>query len=162
MKRKPEHVAQVCEKGHVVVVSIGDHPNFQSPFCEECGSSTITSCKKCDWPIGGRGPFAWMADSGPYQPPKFCGECGAAFPWTQAVVDAARSLTDEQDALTAEEKVAMKTSIDQMTSDTALTPVAASKFNTLARKIGPQAGEMLKSLVLAIATGEAKRHLGLP
>jgi len=103
-----------------------------------------------------------MADSGPFQPPKFCGECGTAFPWTQAIVDAARSLTDEQNTLTADEKATMKTSIDQMTSDTALTPVAVSKFKTLATKIGPQAGEMLKSLVLAVATGEAKRHLGLP
>jgi len=68
-----------------------------------------------------------MADSGPYRPPSFGGECGTPFPWTKSALDAAKGLTDEQDALTAEEKAELKTSIEDMTSDSAMTPVAAGK-----------------------------------
>jgi len=162
VKQKPEDIAQICQKGHLIVGSIKRHADFGAPFCEKCGAPTITSCQKCDWPIRGISPTAWMADSGPYRPPSFCGECGTPFPWTKAALDAAKCLADEQNELTADEKTQLKTSIDEMTSDTALTPVAAGKFKTLVKKIGPQAGEMLKSLVLAVATSEAKKYLGLP
>ncbi len=159
MKPKPEHVAQICEKGHLVVGSIKDHGDFRSDFCEKCGARTITSCQNCDWPIRGIGPYAWMADAGPYQPPSFCGECGTAFPWTQAALSAAKALADQQENLSGEEKTELKTSIDEMMSDTAVTPVAAGKFKALIQKMGPQAAEMLKSVVLTIATAEAKKHL---
>jgi hypothetical protein len=162
MKVKPEDIAQLCLNGHLIVGSVKRHPDFAAQFCEKCGSPTITSCQKCDWPIRGISPTAWMADMGPYRPPSFCGECGTPFPWTKTALDAAKSLTDEQDSLTAEEKAELKTSIENMTSDTAVTPVAAGKFKTLLKKMAPQAGEMLKSVVLTIATGEAKRWLGLP
>jgi hypothetical protein len=127
VKAKPEDIAQLCVKGHLIVGSVNRHPDFTAKFCEKCGSSTIISCQNCDWPIRGISPTAWMADMGPYRPPSFCSECGTPFPWTKTALDAAKSLTDEQDSLTA-----------------------------------PQAGEMLKSVVLTIATGEAKRWLGLP
>lgn len=103
-----------------------------------------------------------MGDSGPYEPPQFCGECGTAFPWTQRALDAAKSLTDEETRLTPEEKIVVKTSIDELTSDTPLTPVAANRLNTLLKKFGPQAAELVKSIVLSVATGEAKKYLGLP
>src|SRR5579863_2982292 len=48
-----------------------------------------------------------MVDSGPYRAPSFCGECGTPFPWTQAAVDAAKSLTHEQDSLTVDKKTAL-------------------------------------------------------
>jgi len=162
MKAKPTDAAQLCLKGHLIVGSIQRDRDFGAPFCEECGSPTITSCQKCDWPIRGVSPTAWMANSGPYRPPRFCGECGTPFPWTKTALDAAKSLTDEQDGLTPDEKAELKTSIDDLTSDTAVTPVAARKFKALLKKMAPQAGEILKALVLSIATGEAKRHLGLP
>jgi hypothetical protein len=162
MKAKPEDIAQLCLKGHLIVGSVKRHPDFSAQFCEKCGSPTIISCQKCDWPIRGISPTAWMADMGPYRPPSFCGECGTPFPWTKTALDAAKSLTDEQDSLTADEKAELKTSIENMTSDSAVTPVAAGKFKTLVKKMAPQAGEMLKSVVLTIATGEAKRWLGLP
>jgi hypothetical protein len=102
-----------------------------------------------------------MSDSAPYKPPQFCSECGTAFPWTQRALDAAKSLTDEETGLTPEEKTVVKNSIDELISDTPLMPVAANRFNTLLKKFAPQASELVKSIVLSVATGEAKKHLGL-
>jgi hypothetical protein len=60
MKKKPEDVAQVCQNGHLIVGSIKSHPDFQSPFCEQCGAGTMSACQKCEWPIRGIGPHAWI------------------------------------------------------------------------------------------------------
>jgi hypothetical protein len=63
--------------------SLKSFPQFAKPFCEKCGSATISDCETCGWPIAGIGPNAWMGGGGPYEPPGFCGQCGKAFPWTE-------------------------------------------------------------------------------
>jgi len=156
----PEYVALICRKGHVAVGDVGKGSSLEVEFCEQCGEETISECERCEWPIRGFGPQQWMG--GPYEKPNFCGRCGSAHPWTQRALKAAKGLTDEQGELTPDEKEELKTSIDEMTSDTAVTPVAAGKFKALIKKIGPQARELLKSIVSAVVTAEAKKYLGLP
>src|ERR1700677_3622724 len=106
MERKPlpEHVAQVCLQGHLVLSSLKEFPQFRKSFCEDCGAATISQCQTCGWPGAGLGPNSWMGGGGPYRPPRFCGECGTPFPWTEKALSAAKEYTDDLAQLSAKEK----------------------------------------------------------
>src|SRR5208337_5660280 len=107
-KPYPDDVAQVCRNGHVITVSVNRYLRGAKPFCPDCGAATIEQCPTCDWPIEGCGPNAWMAGTGPYQPPKYCGECGNPFPWTETALAAAREYADEIEQLDPAEKDELK------------------------------------------------------
>jgi len=102
-----------------------------------------------------------MGDLGPYHPPKYCEECGAPFPWTEMDLSAAKEYTDDLDQLSADEKVALKRTFDDLISDTPRTPVAASRLKKFMTKVGPVAGDVLQKLVVAVATEAAKKSMGL-
>ena len=102
-----------------------------------------------------------MADSGPYKPPSYCGECGTPFPWTQTALTAAREYTDDLEQLSQEEKTELKKTLDDLAVDTPRTPLAASRFNKFLNKIGPQAGSVLQKIVETVLTEAAKKSLGL-
>src|SRR5882672_4531511 len=96
-KPPPAHVAQVCRNGHLVLGSLHEFPQFRKSFCEDCGAPAIDHCQTCCWPIAGIGPYDWMGGGGPYRPPKYCGECGKPFPWTETALEAAKEYTDDLD-----------------------------------------------------------------
>ena len=102
-----------------------------------------------------------MGGGGPYRPPKFCGECGTPFPWTETALSAAKEYTDDLDELSAEEKYALKGPFDDLTSDTPRTPVAANRFKKFIAKVGPVAGSVLQKIVETVATEAAKKSIGL-
>ena len=102
-----------------------------------------------------------MADAGPYRPPKFCGECGTPFPWTATALATAKEYTDELDQLSTEEKTALKSTFDDLTTDTVRTPLAASRFKKAMSKIGPVAGGILQKIIETVVTEAAKKQLGL-
>jgi hypothetical protein len=159
-KRIPEHVAQVCRSGHVVLGSLKSFPQFRKSFCEDCGAPAIDQCQTCHWPIAGIGPNSWMGGGGRFKPPNYCGECGNPFPWTAAALSAAREYTDELDQLTQEEKDALKNTLIDLTTDTSRTPLAASRFKTVIRKIGPVAGNILQKIIENVLSEAAKRAIG--
>lgn len=160
-KPLPEHVAQVCRNGHLVLGSLKSFPQFKKAFCEKCGAATIDQCQACNWPIAGIGPNSWMGGGGPFEPPRYCGECGKPFPWTEMTLAAAKEYTDELDQLSPDEKATLKGTFDDLTSDTARTPLAASRFKKFIHKIGPVAGGVLQKIVETIATEAAKKSMGL-
>ena len=102
-----------------------------------------------------------MAGSGPYRPPKYCGECGKPFPWTEKALQAAKEYTDELVELTPDEKVMLKEVLDDLTSDTARTSLAASRFKKFMTKIAPAAGGVLQKIIEAVATEAAKKMIGI-
>jgi hypothetical protein len=160
-KPHPEHVAQVCRNGHLVLGSLQRFPQFRKSFCEDCGAPTIDQCQKCAWPIAGIGPDAWMAGAGPCRPPRFCGECGSAFPWTETALAAAREYTDDLDQLSNDEKASLKEAFTDLTVDTARTPLAVSRFRKFVTKVGPVAGDVLRKIIETVATEAAKKSIGL-
>jgi hypothetical protein len=97
----------------------------------------------------------------PYKPPNYCGECGTPFPWTAAALAAAKEYTDDLDQLSPEEKGALKGTFEDLTTDTARTPMAASRFRKFVNKIGPVAGDALHKIVVTVATEAAKKSMGL-
>lgn len=158
----PEHVAQICRTGHVVLGSVKDSPHLRKGFCEECGAATIEECQACGWPIAGIGPTAWMRGSGPYRPPKYCGACGNPFPWTESALSTAREYSDEITQLTPEEKNVLKGTLDDLTNDTDRTPLAARRFKKLTSKIGPGASGVLQKILETVVSEATKRMMGWP
>jgi len=159
-KPLPEHVAQVCRNGHLILSSLQQFPQFKKSFCEECGAPAIESCQSCSWPIAGRGPDSWMGGGGPYRPPRYCGECGKPFPWTETALAAAREYTDDLDELSAEEKATLKGTFDDLAVDTARTPLAANRFKKFMTKVGPVAADVLQKIIETVATEAAKKAMG--
>jgi hypothetical protein len=160
-KPKPENVAQICRNGHLVLGSLQRFPQFQKSFCEDCRAPTIDQCQNCAWPISGIGPNAWMADAGPYRPPRYCGECGTPFPWTETALATAREYADNLDQLSEEEKTSLKGTFSDLTVDTVRTPLAASRFKKFLVKVGPAAGDVLRKIIETVATEAVKKSMGL-
>src|SRR5260370_39763184 len=160
-KPPPEDVAQVCRSGHLVLSSLQRFPQFRKSFCEDCGAPSIDQCQTCRWPIAGRGPNSWMGGGGPFRPPIYCGECGNPFPWTATALAAAKEYADDLDQLSVEEKDALKGTFVDLTSDTARTPLAASRFKKFTNKMGPIAGGILQKIIENVLTEAAKKSMGL-
>jgi hypothetical protein len=159
-KPRPEDVAQICRRGHIIVTSLKVSPQLRKAFCERCGAATISECQTCGRPIAGAG-YAPFGGGGPYQRPKYCEECGKQFPWTEMALFAAKEYTDDLDQLSAEEKKQLKATFDDLTSDTARTPLAANRFKKFVSKIGPVAGDVLTKIIVDFATEAVKKYMGL-
>ena len=92
-----------------------------------------------------------------YHPPKFCFSCGEAFPWTAAKIEAARELANELDELSTGERQVLRSAIDDLTSDTPRTELAAHRYRRIAGKLGGGAANALKAVMLEVATEAAKK-----
>jgi hypothetical protein len=121
-------------------------------FCTTCGASNVSACQHCQTPIEYQYPGVT---------PGYCGGCGKPFPWTETALSAAKKYADELDQLSPEERATLKGTFDDLTSDTARTPLAASRFKKFMGKIGPSAEGVLRKIVEAVATEAAKKMLRL-
>ena len=92
--------AAVCRRGHVAtsdatLIEFGER-------CSDCGARILTQCPACDHRI--RGDYKTpgvISAGGSYDPPKFCDNCGAPFPWVgrQERIWELQNLLDEDEAL---------------------------------------------------------------
>ena len=121
-------------------------------FCTRCGASNVAACQHCETRI--------EVDY-PGSTPGYCGGCGKPFPWTDTALSSAKEYTDELDQLSQEEKTALKGTFDDLTSDTAKTPLAASRFKRIMSKVGPGAEGVFKKFLETVATEAAKKMMGL-
>src|SRR6266851_5508862 len=119
--------AQICLNGHVISQFAVSQPQGSQKFCQSCGAATITNCQNCNTPIRGYYHAGVVGMFG-YSAPGFCHNCGAAYPWTEARVTAAKELSDELDDLSPEEKETLKNSIDDIVRDSPSTTLAATRF----------------------------------
>lgn len=164
-EEKPIHegfdVALICQNGHIVTAYSQTMPEFNEKFCSKCGSSTLSKCPDCAADIRGKYNSPGVVNMNSLKLPKFCHNCGNAYPWTKSRIDAAKEFTDELDALSLEEKTELKDAIDKMVVDSPSTEVAASKFKKLATKAGKTAGDALYKIVIDITSEVAKKVMGL-
>jgi hypothetical protein len=149
--------AQICLNGHVTNSSMRQSPEFSQKFCRACGAATITKCPDCTTDIRGYCHVPGVVSFGDVTAPPFCVDCGAAYPWTKARLDAARELAMEQDALTPEERTALAKSLDDLVRDTPRTGLAAMRFKKLASKAGSTAASGLKDILVGVLTEGAKK-----
>jgi hypothetical protein len=119
-------------------------------FCTKCGSENISACQHCQTQIGKQYPDSV---------PAYCGGCGKPFPWTETALVTAGEYTDALDTLNTDEKTELKGTFADLTSDTARTPVAISRFNKFLKKIGPSAGGILKEIIVSVASETVKKSI---
>jgi hypothetical protein len=149
-------VAQICLNGHVTNSLSKSYPAYNKAFCSKCGAKVVDNCASCGRAI--RGAVRSDRIVGGYTCPSYCQDCGKPFPWTEGALAAAKEYADELD-LNADDKETLKSSIDELTSDTARTPLAASRFRKFMAKVTPEAGKALLQIVVSVATEEAKKKL---
>lgn len=82
------------------------------------------------------------------------------FPWTETALKAAKEYADELN-LSSEEATALKSTFDDLASDSPRTELAVHKFKRFLQKIGPVAGDALKTIVVNFATEAVKKAAGL-
>ena len=72
---------QVCVNGHPITKTLKSHPEDGQKHCEQCGSETISKCKKCETDIRGHcyDPNATFSSNTPI--PDYCHKCSEPYPW---------------------------------------------------------------------------------
>lgn len=153
--------AQICLHGHVINRESNDKPQHNQKFCSECGASTVNACRSCKTPIRGRYRLSNVQYLGKIPPPLHCHECGKPYPWTGAMLKAARELINEAPNLEDEEREELKQDIDDIVRDTPRAPVAANRFRRLAAKAGKETMECVRSLVVDIVSEVTLKSMGL-
>lgn len=141
-----------CLNGHsIATVKLTEESPRQ--FCTECGNGVISACQNCQEPID---PTIKM------KRPAYCGGCGKPFPWTEAAVQAANEYTDEIEELSPEDKVALKETFPDLTTDTSRTPLAMKQFNRILSGAGSMAKEMVTKILTDVMTDSVKNFLSGP
>lgn len=116
-------------------------------FCTKCSAETIHACINCKNEIE-------LQESG--DRPSYCGSCGKAYPWTESTLQAAQAYADEIENLTDDDKAMLKRSFPILTSDTAETPLAISRYKRLMEKAGPVASKAMWQIMTTIVTEGTK------
>jgi hypothetical protein len=91
--------------------------------------------------------------------PRYCSMCGKSYPWTKAKLEAAKELADTLDNLNAKEKEDLKRSLDDLVRETPQVNVAAYKFKKLVSKIGKEAADAFKGILVDVLSETVKKSL---
>jgi hypothetical protein len=150
-------VAQVCQNGHVVTTRYNDYPEFRQDYCDACGTTTTTTCPRCEKEI--RGSYRGSVTTGEMPAPAFCLHCGGPFPLHAARVHAAKALVEEIDELSAQDKLLCSASIDDIAGNTPMTDAAIMRIKKVIAKAGQGTAEALKKVVLEVASEAARKAM---
>ncbi len=74
---------QICKNGHPVTFYADSQPGNKKNRCPKCGEETITNCLSCNAKIQGHHHIPNVLSFAKQDPPSFCHECGASYPWTK-------------------------------------------------------------------------------
>lgn len=154
--------AQVCRSGHAISDSADRSPELREAFCSKCGSPTLMACEACGAPI--RGDYRSenvLAIVSNYRAPNFCYQCGEAYPWTAERLRAAGQLADELDGLKPQEREALKLCLPDLLSDRPGTEAAIMRVKKVFRKLGSEAAEALRRVLVDVATESVRKTLGM-
>ena len=150
-------VAQICVNGHEINSSSVKYPQYNKKFCDKCGAETITKCRQCGENI--KGYYHSFVSLAPYRIPSFCDNCGKSYPWTKSKIIAAQELAKEVEGLSKEERLILEKSIDDIVKDTPNGSVAALRFKKIMVKVGKNAADMFKDILVSIASEAAKKAI---
>lgn len=152
--------AQICINGHVINSMAGTDPTHNKKYCEDCGAETITNCKSCNAPIKGSYHYPNILPMGlGYDPPKFCDNCGNPLPWTENKLKAAKELGELTDSLSAEEKVDLQSSIEDLVKDTPNVPVAQIKVKKYLTKAGKEITQGMRDILIDLVSETIRRTI---
>lgn len=138
--------AQVCMNGHMTCSSLESFGESASDHCPECGAETIVSCQGCGSSI--RGHYVEPGVLAETITPAYCHKCSKAYPWTIKAIDALRSIINEDDRTSDEQKRSALASIPDIIANTPGTQLALSRIK---RFIGAARKETKESIIKSLA-----------
>jgi hypothetical protein len=150
-------IAQVCTNGHLVNQRVIEERDHCQPFCDRCGTATVMACRRCRAPIRGEYHAPGIYCVNPIAVPAYCLGCGAAYPWTERRIRAAKEVADEIEHLKPQERELLKRSIDDLLVDTPRTELAVVRFKRLLAKAGEDTNIALRE-ILVLVVSDAVRH----
>jgi len=154
-------VALICTAGHVINPSFRSRPQFNTNFCEICGSAATNQCDSCKAPIPGAMPLIAMSKQNYLKP--YCGNCGVAYPWTRLAIDETRKLALETVELSDAERNALVESVPSLFREGPGTPVAIARFKRVTLKGGRKfLSDGLKHILYTLAAEGARRQIWGP
>lgn len=149
--------ALICLNGHVTNAEFNAHPERNTKYCAKCGEATITKCQRCEADIRG----TYQEPGQPYWTtitvPSFCHNCGLPYPWVERRLKAARDYAHEIAELSDEDKNVLDESLDELVKDSPQTDLAATRFKRLMAKVGREAAETFRKLLVDIVSETAKK-----
>ena len=152
--------AQICINGHVINSNVHDNPIHNQDHCDKCGAKTISKCAHCNTEIRGNYEVPDVCCIGDeFLAPNFCHKCGKPYPWTESKMEAFREVTDELSELTSEDKEKLKSSLNDIVSETPKTEVAGLKYKNILGKLGKESYDCVKSILVDIASETIKKSL---
>jgi hypothetical protein len=147
--------AQICTNGHVITEVADEMPHLTSDRCRACGAETITNCPACRAKIRGD---RFGGNVPAFRRPAFCHNCGKPYPWTEATIRAAKELAQEL-KISADDKMLLETSIDQLVRNTPAATVAAVRFKTIVAKAGREVAEGFHKILVDVVSEIVKKTL---
>jgi hypothetical protein len=155
------NVAQICENGHVITAYFNSSPQHGKKFCDQCGAPTLSKCRHCNADIQGKYEAEGVIVVGHYDAPRFCHDCGTAYPWMQSVMDSLNDLAELTEKLSPKERDQLRSAIDDLVRETPRTQAAIATLKLLAPKLGQEIWVGMRSILIEIATESVKKGLGL-
>lgn len=153
-------VAQICMNGHCVNSDYNILPELRAAYCSKCGAETIIKCPSCGADIRGYydvpGAIASVSSD---NVPAHCHQCGEAYPWTAAQLDAAKEYVRMLEEFTDEEKEQVEQVLIDISQDGPRAEAGAKKLLLFLRKLKDDVAAGLRELAIQIAAETVKRML---
>lgn len=153
--------AQICNNGHLITAFADIGSELIQKYCSTCGAKTIMSCSKCNEPIRGRLRGSWPTSE--FDIPAYCYNCGNPYPWTEAALEAATLLINEDENLNSEEKQQFCETLPDLVvkEATPKTKLAAARFKKFISKSASYTADGIRDIFVDITSEAIKKSLGL-
>lgn len=154
-------VAQICLNGHCITDSCDVYPELRQPFCSKCGSKTITTCPKCSANIRGHYYVEGFFVPSNYHTPSYCYNCGEAFPWTKAALDATAAIILEEDSLSELQQSNLVEVLPDVIVETPKTSLASTRIKKVLSSAGQFTSDAIRQFVIDFGCEFIKKQLGI-
>jgi hypothetical protein len=94
-----------------------------------------------------------------YVLPRYCHNCGEAYPWTKLKLEAANELIKELDVLDDIEKCELGKSVEDMVKNGPNAQVASKRYLRLMSKVGKEASSMMRDILVDILSEAIKKSV---
>jgi hypothetical protein len=156
-------VMQVCLNGHQITACAQSEPTTRQNFCNKCGEKTIDACEDCGAPIRGYRHIAGEVISPSYEMsvPKYCTDCGTAYPWQQSAIENLKEIFKQSD-LSSQDVEIIEAALPDVLRDTPKTESSSLKLKGVLAKVGKPVYDISVKVITDVASETARKILGLP
>lgn len=153
-------VMQVCLNGHKITEYAKSQSESRQNHCAECGERTLDACPGCGSSIRGYRHIGGVFHLNETLVPKYCIDCGAAFPWQLESIENLTAILGEG-ALSQQDMEEVQAALPDLVRETARTESASLKTKRILGKLGKPVYEVAIKVISDVASETAKKTMGL-